>query len=110
MNPAFVRVAAPHSQPQSLARHKIRLVTAEKLGDLGGANVGLAQHRGDRRYRGDAVAQCSGQSTRGADNGDGGTKAPFAVHFSHNVTPRKLQMMQTNVPHPAHGYPSDARS
>jgi len=28
----------------------------------------------------------------------------------HNVTPRKLQMTQMNVPQLSHGYPSDARS
>jgi hypothetical protein len=42
--------------------------------------------------------------------GVNGGSGRFATHCLHKVTPRKLQMMQTNVPQSAHGYPSDARS
>ena len=33
-----------------------------------------------------------------------------AAHCRQSVTPRRLQMMQMNVPQRAQGYPSDARS
>jgi len=56
------------------------------------------------------LTQCSGQSIFVDLLGVNGGSGRFATHFLHSVIPRKLQMMQTNVPQSAHGYPSDARS
>ncbi|HMF86522.1 MAG TPA: hypothetical protein VK575_00475, partial [Gemmatimonadaceae bacterium] len=51
----------------------------------------------------DTLTQCSGQSIFPVLAGVIGGSGRFARHDLQRVTPRKLQMMQTNVPQSAHG-------
>jgi hypothetical protein len=70
----------------------------KKLGDLGCLDVGLAQHGSDCRDGSNAFAQSSGQSIFGIRLGVSAGSGCLAAQALHSVTPRKLQMMQMNVP------------
>src|ERR1700741_34299 len=97
MHPALITVGAFDVQPKSVALDDVRDVAVKKLRNLCGSYIGIAQHRCDGRDGGDALAQCSGQSTFVGPGVSGGS-GRFARHDLQRVTPRKLQMMQTKVP------------
>jgi hypothetical protein len=103
MNPPRVRIRPLHVQPQTFALDDLGNVAVKELGYLCRSYIGLAQHRSDRRDGRDAFAQCSGQSILPVLAGVIGGSGRLARHDLQRVTPRKLQIMQTNVPQSAHG-------
>ena len=62
-------------------------LTEHRKGTVADREAASQQHPADHAGPVEPVAPCSG----------------FPAHFAQRVTPRKLHMMQMNVPHPAQG-------
>jgi hypothetical protein len=77
-------------------------VPVKKLRYLRCFYIRITQHRRNGGACRDALAQCSGQSIFGVAGPSGGS-GRFATHSLQSVTPRKLQIMQTNVPQSEQG-------
>src|SRR4051794_41981487 len=92
MNPPGVAIGAFHMKPQTVSLDDLRDVAVEKLRDLRGFHIGLAQHRCDRRDGGDALAQCSGQSTFAGSGVSGGSSMVSLPHLPEGRTTRERKM------------------
>src|SRR4051794_41980472 len=98
MNPPGVAIGAFHMKPQTVSLDDLRDVAVEKLRDLRGFHIGLAQHRCDRRDGGDALAQCSGQSTFAGSGVSGGFWWFFPPGFLRGGSPKMVKNVEKGPP------------